>query len=196
MATKAGSGIPGRRIAGAALAALSLVSVAACGSDNDAAQAKEPAPATSSAAAPTPSKSADPTAASKATVLAVYGHYWVEQVKAYAKADTKGTDLRKYATKDALGRSIADTLSMKRGGNVMRGAPTSDAKVTSIDLDKKTAVIRDCLDVSRWETVEKKSGKVLPFEEGALTRYETIATAEKWGAQWLITKVEPRETGC
>ncbi|MYS39635.1 hypothetical protein GT025_36485 [Streptomyces sp. SID4920] len=138
----------------------------------------------------------DPTAASKGSVLAVYGHYWEEQVKAYAKADTKDTDLRKYATKEALGRSIADALSLKQAGNVMRGAPTSDAKVTSIDLDKKTAVIRDCLDVSRWETVEKKSGKVLPFGQGALTRYETVASAEKWGAKWLITKVEPRETGC
>ncbi|MFD5728948.1 hypothetical protein ACFWMT_22995 [Streptomyces sp. NPDC058368] len=138
----------------------------------------------------------DPASASKATVLKVYAHYWSEQVKAYAKADTKGTDLRKYATKEALGRSIADALSLKQGGNVMRGAPTSDAKVTSLDLDKKTAVIRDCLDVSRWETVDQKSGKVLPFGDGALTRYESIATAEKWGAQWLITKVEPRETGC
>ncbi|MEU2134616.1 hypothetical protein [Streptomyces sp. NPDC018352] len=189
----------GYRVTCSALTGLSLLALAACSSNGKPAEAKGPEHTPSSSpSAPPATESADPSAASKTAVLSVYGRYWQEQVKAYAKADTKGTDLRKYATKDALGRSIGDALSLKQAGNIMRGAPSNDADVTSINLNKKipSAVIKDCLDVSGWETVERKSGKVLPFADNALTRYETIATAEKWGAQWLITKVEPQERGC
>ncbi|WP_406349374.1 hypothetical protein OHA44_37595 [Streptomyces sp. NBC_00144] len=125
--------------------------------------------------------------------MAAYKGFWREQVKAYAKADIKGTSLKKYATLDALSRVEIDVERMKGAGTVSRGEPTHDAKVTALGLDKKIpdADLTDCLDISKWQTVKRASGEVVPFPKSQPARYITSVSAEKWGKQWLITKVTP-----
>lgn len=183
-----------RKHATALLIAGGLVALTACGSGDDSGDsAKSPSPANSKPAPATSSSSADPQALAKGDVLKAYDDFWAEQVKAYGQADIKGTDLKKYATKEALGRAMGDVLVMKEAGTATRGAPTHEALVTSLALTGKTpkASVRDCLDISGWKTVKKKTGAVQPFPSNQPLRYVTTAKAEKWGNQWMITELTP-----
>ncbi|MFF3489491.1 hypothetical protein ACFYXC_40630 [Streptomyces sp. NPDC002701] len=183
-----------RKHATALLIAGVLVTLTACGrGDHSGESAKSPTP-TSGTSAPAPSLSrADPQAQAKGSVLQAYDNFWAEQVKAYGQADIKGTDLKTYATKEALGRAMGDVLVMKEAGTATKGAPAHDAQVTSLALTGKTpkASVRDCLDISDWRTVKKKTGAVQPFPSNQPLRYVTTAKAEKWGTQWMITELTP-----
>ncbi|WP_207309511.1 hypothetical protein [Streptomyces kasugaensis] len=160
------------------------------------------AAATNSPSAPagkdaSPTASADPQAAAKKEVLATYSRFWTEQVKAYAQASDKGTDLEKYATTEALSRALGDLQSLRAADKTLHGTPTHDAKVTALGMDKKipNATITDCLDVSSWKTVTA-AGKEVPSPEGVLKRYVTAVSAEKWGNTWMITKVDQQRRSC
>ncbi|MGW3149751.1 hypothetical protein ACWDG1_34835 [Streptomyces sp. NPDC001177] len=174
------------------LTACGLLAVTACSSDGDSADNRPTRTSTSSTPAPaTSSATADSQEAAKAAVLQAYSRYWQEQAKAYAQADIKGTELKKYATKNALARAMGDVLVMKKAGTVTTGAPGHQAQVTSLTLTGKIpeATLRDCLDISAWKTVKK--GKVQPFPSNQPLRYVTTAKAEKWGKQWMITDSMP-----
>ncbi|WP_234392277.1 hypothetical protein [Streptomyces sp. WM6378] len=179
------------RATAAAAVLCASMALSACSKDSTA-DAKPTTTSSASSAAPTAaSPSADPQSAEKNAVLAAYTGFWAEQVKAYAKADTKGTELKKYATLDALGQIDIDVARMQKAGTVAQGQPTHDSKVTALDASKKTpdATITDCLDISNWKETKAKTGQVIPFPSNQPTRYQTSASAEKWGNQWLITKV-------
>lgn len=126
-------------------------------------------------------------------MLKTYDSFWNAQVKAYAQTDIKGTDLKKYATKKALGDAMGDVLVMKNAGTATTGAPTHHARVTALTLsgDIPKASLHDCLDISNWKTIKKKSGKVQPFPSNQPLRYIATAKAEKWGKQWMITELTP-----
>ncbi|WP_344406879.1 hypothetical protein [Streptomyces longisporus] len=181
-----------RNLGAASLVFAAALTLAGCSSSSGDSKAstKTSAPASSESTA---TASTDPQAAEKQAVLNVYDAFWAEQVKAYAQGDTKGTDLKKYATKDALGGVLGDVLVMKKAGTATTGAPKHRAEVTALSASGKTptATVQDCLDISNWKTVKKKSGQVQPFPSNQPLRYITTATAEKWGKQWLITKVTP-----
>ncbi|MCX4993349.1 hypothetical protein [Streptomyces sp. NBC_00568] len=178
----------------ALLIAASLMALSACSSDDEDSgdSSKQPSSA-SSPSRPSKSPSTDPQAAARKDVLTAYSAFWREQVKAYGQANIKGTDLKKYATKEALGQAMADVLVMQQAGTATKGAPTHQAEVTSLTLTGSIpkASVRDCLDISHWNTIKKKSGQVKPFPSAQPLRYITTAKAEKWGKQWLITEVTP-----
>ncbi|MFD9464487.1 hypothetical protein [Streptomyces sp. NPDC060027] len=182
------------KIATTLLIAASLLALSACSSDEEAPDnsAKQPSSA-SSPARPSESPSIDPQAAAQKDVLTAYSAFWREQVKAYGQADIEGTDLKKYATKKALGQAMADVLVMQQAGTATKGTPTHQAEVTSLTLTGSIpkASVRDCLDISHWNTIKKKSGQVKPFPSAQPLRYITTAKAERWGKQWLITEVTP-----
>ncbi|WP_230993746.1 hypothetical protein [Streptomyces endocoffeicus] len=153
----------------------------------------ESTPESSKSSAPS-----DPQAADKRDVLTAYRSYWREQAKAYSKASVKDTDLDKYASADALGRAEGDVLSLQKAGVVTRGKPTSDPEVTRIDMDRQVpqATINDCIDVSKWISVNRKTGKTVPPPRGQLKRYTTTIEAEKWGKQWMMLKVTSKARTC
>ncbi|MGW1068162.1 hypothetical protein ACWD4F_27005 [Streptomyces aureus] len=185
--------VPRRKPATAVIIFGSLLTLVACsssgGSDNTAKQSS----ANSSSAPPSTSPSSDPQAAERRDVLAAYSAFWGEQVKAYNQAAIKGTGLKKYATKKALGQAIADVLVMQQAGTATKGAPTHQATVSSMVVDGAVpkATVRDCLDISHWNTIKKKTGQVKPFPSTQPLRYITTAKAEKWGKQWRITEIIP-----
>lgn len=183
-----------RKHATALLIAGGLVALTACGSGGESdGSAKSPAPTSSAPGPETSSASADPQAQAKEAVLQAYEDFWAAQVKAYGQADIKGTDLKKYATKEALGRAMGDVLVMKNAGTATKGAPTHKARVTSLTLTGSVpkASLSDCLDISGWKTVKTKTGAVQPFPSNQPLRYVTTAKAEKWGQQWMITELTP-----
>lgn len=65
--------------------------------------------------------------------------------------------------------------------------------MTALSLTGKIpqASLRDCLDISKWQTVKAKTGVVQPFPSTQPLRYVTTAKAEKWGKQWMITELTP-----
>ncbi|MEV7381915.1 hypothetical protein [Streptomyces lydicus] len=177
-------------------AGCATLAVTSCSGGSGGTEAKPSA--TKASEKPSPTASADPQAAAKKELLGAYDHFWGEQVKAYSKGTEKGTDLEKYASTEALARALGDLASLHGSGNVTSGKPTHDAKVTALGLTKKLpdATITDCMDVSKWRTVNKKTGKALATPKGKLTRYVSIVSAQKWGKQWMITKVEPQHRSC
>ncbi|MEU6284928.1 hypothetical protein [Streptomyces sp. NPDC047028] len=181
-----------RNAVGLTLALSAAVGLTACSSSHDDGKTASSSPRTSPSAAPT-TATADPEAPEKKALLQAYGRYWHEQAKAYAQADIKGTRLKKYATKKALTRVMGDLLVMQKAGTATTGSPSHKVKVTSLTLARKipTASLQDCLDISGWRTVMRKTGKVKPFPSKQPLRYVTTVSAEKWGKQWMITDAEP-----
>lgn len=179
--------------------AVALVLVlAGCGGDGqDEKPRTMPSPAS-----PTPGagKSADPQEAEKTAVLASYSSMWVEQMKAYRKADAKGTDVEKYVTLDALGQFRNDLARMKKAGTVVRGElGHENTTVTALDLDAKTpkATLSDCVDLSKWETYSTKRDEAIPLPKNQPRRYVATATAEKWPNGWMVTTFRPHgERSC
>lgn len=182
-----------RRHATVLLLAGSLTALAGCSGSSPKSNAAEKQSPTSAEPSKAPAASGDPQSEAKQDVLKAYNAFWSEQVKAYAKANIKGTDLKKYATKDALGQAMGDVLVMQKAGTATEGAPTHDAKVTSLTAagSPPKASLQDCLDISHWKTIKKKTGKVQPFPSAQPLRYVTTAKAEKWGKQWMITELTP-----
>ncbi|MFJ9822379.1 hypothetical protein ACIRU3_45640 [Streptomyces sp. NPDC101151] len=174
-----------------------LATLPGCGGSDSSSQDKAKENQTTSAVpATTQPASADPKAAEKKAILQAYDAYWDEQVKAYAQADIKGTDLKKYATKKALTRAMGDLLVMRKAGTATTGNPGHKVEVTSLTFTGKIrkASLRDCLDISTWKTVKRETGQVKPFPSNQPLRYVTAVSAEKWGKQWMITDAEPDGT--
>lgn len=177
------------RAAGAAAGAVLALLLSGCGGGEEPAdEGKSKTPTTAPA---TSASSADPAAGEKSQVLRAYDGYWAELVKAYAKADTKGTDLKRYTELDALSRAQLDVGRMKDAGTVHRGKPGHKVGELTLALEKDipAATLTDCLDISGWTPV--RDGKVLPLPDGQEPRYLTTVAAEKWDDRWLITKVTP-----
>jgi hypothetical protein len=132
--------------------------------------------------------------AQRAAVLDAYRAMWVEQTRAYRKASPDGTDLAKHATLTALGKFRMDLRHMKKTDTVMRGELGHAPKVTGLDLRAKvpTATVQDCVDLSKWETVDTRTGKVLPLPTQQPLRYVATATVERWdGGRWMVTDYTP-----
>ncbi|MEV3898345.1 hypothetical protein [Streptomyces anulatus] len=170
-----------------------VLALTGCGGGDDGAKPSAAPPAASS---PTPagSTSADPDASEKTAVLASYTAMWTEQMKAYRKADAKGTDLERYVTAEALGQFRNDLDRMKQAGTVVRGdLAHDDTKVTAVDMDAQTptATVQDCMDISKWQTYSTKKDQALPMPSAQPRRYVATATAEKWEDGWIITTFTP-----
>ncbi|MGW5736403.1 MULTISPECIES: hypothetical protein [Streptomyces] len=169
--------------------------VTACTSDSNTRAEKPSAPPST---ADEPSRSTDPQAKEKKALLEVYERMWEEQVKAYARADTKSTDLKKYATANAFARAESDVMGLKAKGVVAVGEPTHAPEVQNMELDRKVprAKLRDCMDTTDWTYKYRKSGKTLPLPKERFKRYFVTVKAERWGKQWMILDVSPQRKAC
>ncbi|MCX4919896.1 hypothetical protein [Streptomyces sp. NBC_00687] len=188
------SSIRVRNCATALLMAGSLVALTGCSdSGGEAASPKSP-----TGALPGSSSSASPTAtADKATVLAVYRKSWDASVAAYAKASSAGTDLRTTTTARALLDIESDLKELRKGGQITTGRPSihpGDPKITAGEFPKAT--LTDCVDITRWTLVDKNSKKKVRLPSGRLLRYVSIATLEKWGPKWKVTKMTAQQKAC
>jgi hypothetical protein len=136
---------------------------------------------------------ADPDAADRAKVLAVYR----SMTEAYRTGTDKGTGLERYASLDALGQTRLDLARMKEAGAVVRDEIGHDPKVTSLDLEATTptATLSDCIDLSKYQTYDVRAKKVIPLPSEQPLRYTATATAERWDGRWMITKVNTQGGG-
>ncbi|MFD8220355.1 hypothetical protein ACFV2U_43475 [Streptomyces sp. NPDC059697] len=194
------SSVPARnRAALVALIGCCTVGLTACSDngtgDNAESSATPTAANSSNSPSPSPSSSED---AEKAAALQAYSRMWDEQAKAYAKGDSKETDLSQYAVALALSGTEDDLKDLRSKGIVTTGAPTHETTVASLELGKKVphAKLTDCLDSTHWKFVYRKSGKPVVMPKNRLVRYVTQIEAEKWGKQWKIVDVVPQQRAC
>ncbi|MEJ8632318.1 secreted protein/lipoprotein [Streptomyces sp. MS2.AVA.5] len=119
--------------------------------------------------------------------------------KTFATGTSQGTDLRKYAAGTAL--FVAEDAAKKRhakgqmmAGNVVVDIPT----VTKIDINRKvpSATLSSCLDITKWNVVERASNKPVPLPSERLTRYVITSTVEKWPDGWKVIKDDPQVKPC
>lgn len=186
------------RLIGMALVGCSVFTLTACSSDSDAGNAKPSDTVSKSPKEVAPSKTSDPRAAAEKEVLDAYDRMWAEQVKAYAKADPKGTKLSTYSAAVALAQTKNDLKGLKAKGIITTGKPSHDVKVTGMKPDKQvpSAGLSDCLDTAGWKFVYRKSGKAVAMPENQLKSYVMEIQAEKWGKQWKIVDVKPQDRAC
>lgn len=159
----------------------------------------EGAPAKPTAtSSPSQSPTADPQAAAKAEVLAVYRSYWDAQIKAYAKASPVDTGLDKYAFDKALGKTESELVALRIGGNVLKGEPKISPDVTAVSLDEspKKATIIDCVDVTNWKMFKEKTGEEVKLPKERLTRFVTTVSARTVGDKWMIVETQQQERTC
>ncbi|MFD7283652.1 hypothetical protein ACFV80_43345 [Streptomyces sp. NPDC059862] len=139
--------------------------------------------------APTDSLSAVEAQARK-DVIAAYQGMTTEQVKAYAKASLKGSDITKYATGKAL-RDVKDAVFVNmQNGIVVQGEPQVSAAEDDVDLSldssPQRATLRVCFDMNTWEPVYKESGKsAAPPDQ--VKRYTITAELQNQANQWQVT---------
>ncbi|MFD0723897.1 hypothetical protein [Streptomyces globosus] len=169
--------------------ALTAACTSSSGSDDDKDKAASPTATT----APSKSATLDPAEAAKAEALTTYKAYWTELPKAYAVPAIEGTDLKKYATADALNKAIEETANLKTNGRVMTGEPVlSNPTVTGAELEKKTpsVSISACLDVSKWKITDKKTGQPAPVASSPVPKYVITSLMERWNGSWMVLKYE------
>lgn len=123
-------------------------------------------------------------------MLAVYRLMWAEQLKAYRAASADGTDLKRYTTRDAWGAFEADLARMNKARMVMRGDLGHEPEVTTLTAGAQppTATVQDCVDGSKWETLDTTTGWRMPRRAGPV-RYAVTARLERGdGGRWTVTE--------
>lgn len=175
------------------IAILSLAGLLTLASCSDGEQGKD-----AKASSSPPSQSADPDAGSRANVLETYRGYWDAQVRAYAKANSEGTGLERFAADKALAEANGELVDLGTKGLVYTGKPSISPKVTALDTKKapKRATITDCVDVKNWRPVRKKTGKPVPLPSERLTRFVTTVSLRTVGKEWMVVEATPQDRTC
>lgn len=179
--------------------ACALTALSACSSDDSGDNDPKASP-TPSATQPTqPTKPVDPTETAKKEAIGTYRDYWKQMEKTFASGTSQGTDLKQYAAGTAL--FVAEDAAKKRHakGQMVTGSVTVDnPTVTKIDMNRKvpSTTLSSCLDITRWNVVERATNKPVPLPSERLTRYVIVSTIEKWPGGWKVIKDEPQAKPC
>lgn len=185
-----------RAAAAVTAAVATLTTGCATNAKDDKAAAPSPSASASPSASSTPS--ADPLEADKADVRTAYDRYWGVLTEAYAKADSSGTALKDVASGSAYAQTEGGLANLRKAGQVITGkAQHSGTSVDFKDGQKlKTATITDCVDVSQWKQVDKKTGQEVALPPQRLLRYITTLTAEKWPSGWVVIEEKFQDQTC
>ncbi|MFK0017137.1 hypothetical protein [Streptomyces sp. NPDC091027] len=168
--------------------AISAACTSSSGSDNE--KDKPPAPTT---AIPSKAATFDPSEQAKADALTAYKGYWTELPKAFAVPAIEGTDLKRYATAEALNKAMETVANLKTNGRVMTGEPVvSNSTVTAAELEKKTpnVSVSACLDISKWKITDKRTGQPAPVASSPVSKYVVTSLMERWDGSWMVLKYE------
>lgn len=182
------------RIVGAFLGACLLTLTACGGSGENPTRANSTLPAPVPKPSPSPSSTTDPDVAA---VAAAYDRSWKAQIAAYAKASSAETDLRKSTTAGALLDIESDLKAMRKAGQVTTGTPALHPQAPKLSTGEiPRATLTDCVDTTGWTLVDETTRKKIPLPAQRLTKYVSIATLEKWGTTWMVTKLSARDQAC
>ncbi|MBW8794225.1 MAG: hypothetical protein JF597_11690 [Streptomyces sp.] len=182
-----------RKHAAALALSTSLLALVGCSGSGDAASAPSSS-AARQASSPSPSLSVN---AEDAAVIAAYTSSWDAQTKAYSKASSAGTDLKKTTTLRALLDIEHDLSVMRKAGQVTTGKPVINPKVVKVTGAKiPEATVTDCVDTTHWTLIDKSSKEKVPLPTTRLVKYVSTATLQQWGTRWMVTKLTAQEQPC
>ncbi|MFB4419491.1 secreted protein/lipoprotein [Streptomyces sp. QL37] len=152
------------------------------------------APVPKSAHSPSPTGTADGTA--EAEVLKAYGLMWAERTKAYRAASADGTELKRYTAPDVWSAFETDLARMREARTEMRGELRHQPEVTVLaGAEPPAATVKDCVDRSRWQTLDTTTGWRLPTPHGQPVRYAATAKLERVeGHRWTVTEYTAHTT--
>ncbi|MBV7249289.1 hypothetical protein [Streptomyces sp. MW-W600-10] len=130
-------------------------------------------------------------------MLSAYTTSWEEQTKAYAKASSQGTGLKTVTSLNALSDIESDLSSLRESGRVTQGKPVIAPEVTALGWKKiPEATVTDCVDISGWVLIDRKSKKEVPLPAERRTKYVSTAKLERWGKKWMVTQLTAQDRGC
>jgi hypothetical protein len=149
-------------------------------------------PSTSpSAVATTPSKRV----LAEAQALAAYVGMWQAMATADEIPDPDASDLRRYATGDALARVVGALVNDQTDGHVSRGRPVLHASVASAipAADPTEVDVVDCGDSTHWTTHYKATGvEISPDPRG---RRHITAVVKKVDGVWKVATFDIGDFG-
>jgi hypothetical protein len=168
---------------------VAVLAVAGCGPDGD---GEAVAASTTTAAAPTTTAPATTTTrdrqATTAAVLAAYRAYWDDVVAVGKTANWQSPRLAEHATGQALETLRGHFRTMKTVGLIDLGTVKLRPKVTT--LRGRTAIVEDCIDVSRFLLHDAKTRQ--PREQPDLKPDRGVATLTLTSGSWKVSKTVGR----
>lgn len=183
----------------ASMIAAVCLSVVVAGCSSDPGPGVRPSSDSPSPTSPTSSTtSSDPAvAAASQAALASYRGYWEAQARSQANpARPQDPNLAKYATGSALAGAQSTLLTFRQSGIAMKGAPSLDPRVTSVDKAVHTVSITDCVDSSNWKPIYVASGKsALAPGQPLRVVVDSLVTATR-GSWEVSTSVVHRDQTC
>ena len=174
----------------AALAAAAL-GAAACGSQ--AAAVRLPAPQQS--ATPAPAVLARPSASPRQQVARAYRGYWL----AYAAAMTAGRPgrarniLAPFESPSGLTQLVRSLRKVWAAHDAAYGGAITHVK--SVHVTGRRALVHDCLDLSHFGVLDKRTGRVVPGSFG-LPSQDFYVSLELSGGRWKVANMQPVEVPC
>lgn len=181
------------------LVAVACVVATAAGCSSDKSSDPKAAPSATTATKKPSVRPTDPTEAAKNEAIATYTSYWREMSRSYAKGGVEGTTLKDYAAGSALVSATTGMTNMRKGGQATFGEVTVvNPTVTQIDVARKVPNVRlsSCLDVSRWEVIDRDTKKPVVLPSDRLTRYVVVSVVERWPEGWRVVRDTPQEKPC
>jgi hypothetical protein len=120
----------------------------------------------------------------KAAVLAAYRAYWADVVAVGKTADWQSPRLAKHARGQALEKVRTHFRTMKAAGLIDLGTVKLSPKVTTVR--GRTAVVEDCIDVSRFLLHDAKTRQ--PRERPDPRPDDGVATLTLTADGWKVSK--------
>ncbi|MFD6278185.1 hypothetical protein ACFWFI_21865 [Streptomyces sp. NPDC060209] len=114
-----------------------------------------------------------------------------EHEEAYRAASAEGTDLERYMAPDALSAVEKDLARMNKQRVAMRGDLGHEPEVTAVAAGAQpaTATVEDCVDASKWQTLDMTTGWRIPPPADQPSRYVATARMERGdGKRWTVTE--------
>lgn len=119
--------------------------------------------------------------------------------KLYADPAGKSAHLDRYAASAALKNAQTDAKRAHDDGNIIIGSVTiSSSTATKTDTTGKVpnVTLSNCLDISKWETVDAKNKEPANLPANRLLKYVVVSTVEKYPEGWRVTRDEPQGKSC
>jgi hypothetical protein len=181
----------GKALAGASLASVALAcAVAACGGQPATValppKGGQPGVAPVTATAPqTP----------RQLVATAYAAYWQAYAEAMtsSKAQQARIILAPYTAAASLKTLIKSLKKVWAAHDVAYGGAVTHVK--SVQITGQKAILHDCLDLSHFGVLDKKTGRVVPDSFGLPTLDYYVALVHS-GGRWRVSNMQPVEVPC
>jgi hypothetical protein len=111
---------------------------------------------------------------------------WDGEIKAFTSGTLDGVDLETYAGDKALANIKTAAIYYQDHNEVLKGTPVLSPQVTALDLSSSPAraTIRDCVDSSNFQPVDKTSGQ--PVDTGDQHRHVQNSSARIYMGRWVV----------